>query len=233
MAAVVAGKPNMAILTEIDLQALAERFRLQKIVFEVARDVYDQMKPTWKGNKENLLAQVIRLVEKFIASPMLEINPPLFYQDEMKRRVMLTLNMQRIIQHVFDQIRFANTEALEAVFDSSRPIRSTGDMLPWFTGRPVVLANRSPYQSLRGGFDLGSASRLRTRPQQERRSMGEKRPSRFRRGLYFRWRLPQIPARLSDSARERRNAYLGNQRTGHAKRPDQAPIPWRVGEGGE
>ncbi len=142
MAAVVAGKPNMANLTEIDLLAIAERFRLQRIVFEVSRDVYDQMKPTWKGNKENLLAQVIQLVEKFIASRRLDINPPLFYQDEMKRRVMLTLNMQRIIQHVFDQIRFANTEALEAVFDSSRPIRSTGDMLPWYTGKPTVLANR-------------------------------------------------------------------------------------------
>lgn len=142
MAAVVAGKPNMANLTEIDLVALAERFRMQRIVFEVARDVYDQMKPAWKGNKENLLAQVIRLVEQFMASRRLDINPPLFYEDDMKRRVMLTLNMQRIIQHVFDQIRFANTEALEAVFDSNRPIRSTGDMQPWFTGKPVVPATR-------------------------------------------------------------------------------------------
>jgi len=143
MAAVVAGKPNLAVLTEIDLQALAERFRFQKIVFEVARDVYDQMNPTWKGTKENLLAQVIRLVEKFITSPLLEINPPLFYRDEMKRRVMLTLNMTRIVHHVFEQIRFANTETLEPVFESNRPIRSTADMLPWFTGRPVVAADRS------------------------------------------------------------------------------------------
>jgi type III restriction enzyme len=143
MAAVVAGKPNLEVLTEIDLQALAERFRFQKIVFEVARDIYDQMRPGWKGNKENLLAQVIRLVEKFITSPMLEINPPLFYQDEMRRRVMLTLNMGRIVQHVFDQIRPANTVTLEPVFDSNRPIRSTVDMLPWFTGKPVVAATRS------------------------------------------------------------------------------------------
>ena len=41
---------------------------MQRIVFEAARDVYDQMQPTWKGNREVLLAQVIRLVEKFIAS---------------------------------------------------------------------------------------------------------------------------------------------------------------------
>ena len=143
MAAVVAGKPDMTKLTEIDLQALAERFRLQKIVFEVARDIYDQMKPAWRGNKENLLAQVVWLVEKFITSPMLEINPPLFYQDEMRRRVMLTLNMTRIVQHVFDQIRQSNTEKLEPVFDSNKPIRATADMLPWFTGKPVVAANRS------------------------------------------------------------------------------------------
>lgn len=142
MAAVVAGKPNLAVMTEIDLEALAERFRFQKIVFEVARDVYDQMMPTWRGNKENLLAQVIRLVEHFITSPLLEINPPLFYQDELRRRVMLALNMQRIVQHVFEQIRFANTESLEPVFDSNRPIRSTADMLPWFTGKPAVPARR-------------------------------------------------------------------------------------------
>ncbi len=143
MAAVVAGKPNLAVLTEINLLAIAERFRLQKIVFEVARDIYDQMKPTWKGNKENLLAQVIRLVEGFIASPKLDIHPSLFGRDELKRRVMLTLNMQRIVQHVFDQIRFNNTISLEPVFESNKPIRSTADMLPWYTGKPCVSAARS------------------------------------------------------------------------------------------
>ena len=143
LAAVVAGKPNLAVMTEIDLQTLAERFRFQKIVFEVARDIYDQMNPKWKGNKQNLLAQVIRIVEKFITSPMLEINPPLFYQDEMRRRVMLTLNMARIVQHVFDQIREANTQAVVPVFDSNKPIRSTADMLTWFSGKPVLAAARS------------------------------------------------------------------------------------------
>jgi type III restriction enzyme len=143
MAAVVAGKPNLAVLTEIDLQALAERFGFQKIVFEVARDIYDQMKPTWRGTRENLLAQVIRLVERFITSPLLEINPPLFYRDETRRRVTLTLNMGRIVQHVFEEIRFGNTVTVEPVFDSNRPIRSTADMLPWFTGKPVVAASRS------------------------------------------------------------------------------------------
>jgi type III restriction enzyme len=143
MAAVVAGKPNLAMLTEIDLNALAQRFRLQRIIFEVARDVYDQIKPNWNGDREALLAQAIRLVEQFISSSKMQINPPEFYQDELRWRVMLTLNMGRIVQHVFEQIRFANTQALEAVFDSNKPIRSTGDMLPWFTGKPCEVAKRS------------------------------------------------------------------------------------------
>lgn len=143
LAAVVAGKPNLAVMTEIDLRKLAERFRFQRIIFEVARGIFEQMQPGWQGLKENLLAQVVRLVEEFIRSPKLRIAPPLFYQDELKRRVMLTLNMQRIVQHVFDEIRSANTVRLEPVFESNRPIRSTADMLPWYTGKPVVAANRS------------------------------------------------------------------------------------------
>jgi type III restriction enzyme len=49
---------------------------------------------------------------------------------------MLTLNMQRIVRHVFEQIGFGNTVTLEPVFDSNKPIRSTADMLLWFTGKP-------------------------------------------------------------------------------------------------
>jgi len=143
LAAMVAGKPNLAVMTEIDLQQLAERFRLQRIIFEVARDIFEQMRPNWTGDRTNLLAQVIQLVESFIRSPKLEINPPLFYQDEMRRRVMLALNMRRIVQHVFEQIRCANTEAIVPVFDNYKPIRGTGDMLPWYTGKPCEVAAKS------------------------------------------------------------------------------------------
>lgn len=32
---------------------------MQWIVFEAARDVYDQIQPTWKGSREVLLAQLV------------------------------------------------------------------------------------------------------------------------------------------------------------------------------
>ena len=112
-------------------------------MFESARDVYDQMKPNWKGNKEYLLAQLIGLVERFISSDRIVINPPLFNQDEMRRRIMITLNMNKVVQHIWEAIRFENTLALVPVFDSERPIRSTGDMRPWATRKPHELTDHS------------------------------------------------------------------------------------------
>ena len=51
--------------------------------------------------------------------------------------------MSKVVQHFWEEIRIENTEALEPVFDSGRPIRSTGDMRPWYTGRPCELTRRS------------------------------------------------------------------------------------------
>jgi hypothetical protein len=40
-------------------------------------------------------------------------------------------------------IRFESTLGLRPVFDTEKPIRSTGDMLPWFTSRPWEYAGKS------------------------------------------------------------------------------------------
>ena len=87
------GKPDFAGISEIDLNDLAIKFRTQRIIFETARDIYDQMKPTWKGKREFLLAQLIRLVEEFILSEKIRISPRFFDQDDKKRRILITLNM--------------------------------------------------------------------------------------------------------------------------------------------
>src|SRR4030042_3432094 len=63
MAPIIDGKPDITKISEIDLEDLGKKFRLQKIIFETARDIYDQMKPTWSGNKEFLLTTLIRIVE--------------------------------------------------------------------------------------------------------------------------------------------------------------------------
>ena len=143
LAPVVEGKPDMTLLAAIDLERLARELRIQRIVFETARDVYDAMQADWSGSREVLLAQLVRLVERFLGSGRIVIEPRLFAEDDLKRRLMLALNMTRIVQHLWQAIRFENAERLTPVFDRDRPIRSTGDMATWYTGRPCDRTARS------------------------------------------------------------------------------------------
>lgn len=143
LAPVIDGKPDMTRISEIDLEDLGRTFRWQKVIFETARDIYDQMQPNWKGNKEFLLAQLIRLVEEFLASDKIIIDPPLFYQDDLRRRILLTLNMNKVVQHIWEAIRFENTEMIVPVFDRDKPIRSTGGMPTWYTGKPCESTQKS------------------------------------------------------------------------------------------
>jgi len=147
LAPTVEGKPDVTKIDTIKLDDLARRFRLQKITFEAARDIYDQLKdqtdPPWKGGKDALLVQLIRLVEQFLFSDNVQINPPLFNQEDLRRRLMLTLNMNQVVHHIWKAIRFENTLELKPVFDEEKPIRSTGDMRPWYTGKPCEMAERS------------------------------------------------------------------------------------------
>jgi type III restriction enzyme len=90
-----------------------------------------------------MLAQLVRLVEQFIGSGRISITSALFHQDELKRRLIITLNMTRVVHHIWEAIRFENFEALEPVFDQDHPIRSTGDMGTWYTGKPCEYTKRS------------------------------------------------------------------------------------------
>ena len=143
LAPVIEGNPDVTTIAQIDLERLAREFRTQKIIFEAARDVYDQMHKSWQGSREALLAQVVRLVGDFIRSDRVTILPTLFSQNDLKRRLVITLNMTKVVQHLVQAIRFQNAERLEPVFDSARPIRSTGDMGTWYTSKPCERTGHS------------------------------------------------------------------------------------------
>jgi len=143
VAPIVEGKPDITKLSEITLEELARKFRWQKIAFETASGIFDQMKPSWKGNKEYLLARLIRVMEEFVASSKIQITPPLFNQDDLRRRLVVTLNLSKVVQHMWENIITENTESLVPVFDTERPIVSTGDMRTWYTGKPCEFTKRS------------------------------------------------------------------------------------------
>ena len=114
---IVEGKPDATKIEAIDLENLAREFRTQRIIFETAREVYDQMQANWRGGRASLLAQLVRLVEQFIRSDTIRITPALFVRDDLARRLIITLNMTKVVQHIRETIRFENTESLQPVFD--------------------------------------------------------------------------------------------------------------------
>ncbi|KXB96811.1 MAG: type III restriction endonuclease subunit R, partial [Chlorobi bacterium NICIL-2] len=143
LAPMLEGKPDVTQIEQIDLKRLAQEFRTQRIIFETARDVFDQMKHTWKGSREVLLAQLVRIVEQFIVSDQINISPSLFDQDPLRRRLIITLNMSRVVAHVWGAVRQDNTERLIPVFDRDHPIRSTSEMRTWYTGKPCEKTKKS------------------------------------------------------------------------------------------
>ncbi|MBM2833291.1 MAG: type restriction endonuclease subunit [Candidatus Brocadiaceae bacterium] len=137
LAAIIAGKPNPAALTEIDLKEIGEKFRLQSIIFRIASTIYhSEKKPDWKGSKEAFLIQLIGIIEQFIYSDKIRIKNPLFNEDEVRKRILIMLNMNKAIQHIWNEIRAENTTQLTPVFDKEHPIRSTADVRTWWTSKP-------------------------------------------------------------------------------------------------
>lgn len=143
LAPMVAGKPNLEQITEVDLEALAQKFRKQRVIFEVVRDLYDQLTPAWKGPREMLVGQLVGLTDRYLDSGLVQVDPPLFYQDPLKRRIIYTLNLRKIAQHLFREIQCHNTEQIVPVLDTRHPVRRASEMLTWFTSRPCFPAKRS------------------------------------------------------------------------------------------
>jgi type III restriction enzyme len=136
------GATDWSRIHTVDLTRLPEEFRLQRLLFQAAQRVYDQMAPSFTGGREWLLAQLVRLVEQFLASDRLEI-PSLFHQEPVRRRVLVSLNLDRIVTHLLRFVHEHNAERMELIFDEAQPIGSTRGMRTWYTTKPVMATTRS------------------------------------------------------------------------------------------
>ncbi len=143
LASTIAGKPFLADLSEIELRELGGELREQRIIFKTASRLYDVMHSEWTGGKALLVAQLVRIVEQYIRGSKIEITPQDYAADPFKRRITVTVNMTKVVRHLWESIRFENTDSLEPVLDRDHPILSTGDMRSWYTGRPCSQTKRS------------------------------------------------------------------------------------------
>jgi type III restriction enzyme len=141
------GKPDVTKkkiidLTDDEIERILKVVRKQREIFEVSRDIYDLIQPSWPGNKEFLLIQLVRLVENLIDSDKLIIRVGA-YQGDLRKRLLVLLNMNKIVQHIFSAIRFQNTKEVVPVYDKETPIKSTLQMVTWWTIKPCEIAGKS------------------------------------------------------------------------------------------
>jgi type III restriction enzyme len=142
LAAIISGKPHQAVKDAIGLEEIAEETRVQTIVFQMASSIYNSdKKPDWKGSKEVFLVQLVRLVEEFIQSGKISFKNAGLHQDEAKKKILMILNINKIIRHIRTQIQTENTEKMSPVFDKENPLRSTSDVRE-VTGNNIPILHR-------------------------------------------------------------------------------------------
>ncbi len=142
IAPALGGATDWGQIIEIDLEQLPDEFRLQRLCFQAARKAFEELSPSFTGSREYLVVQLIRLVEQFMASDLLEI-PSLFHQDPLRRRILVSLNIDRVVQHLLRFVTEQNRERIEPVFDEETPIGSTRQMRTWYTTKPCQTTAKS------------------------------------------------------------------------------------------
>lgn len=142
LAPALGGAADLSRITKIDLELLAEDFRLQRFIFGAASRAYQHMQGQYQGTREYLLFQLVKLVEAYLASGKIQI-PSLFHQEEVRRNILYALNMDLIVSHLLRKLREDNVERLEPVFDAEQPIGSTAYMRTWYTTKPCDPTRKS------------------------------------------------------------------------------------------
>jgi type III restriction enzyme len=142
LAPAVGGATDLSKVKTIDLEKLPEEFRLQRLIFQAARKAFDGLTGRFSGNRDYLAFQLIRLVEEFLASKHLHI-PTLYHQEDLRRRILVALNLDVVVQHLLRYISEQNLERMEPVFDEDAPIGSTAAMRTWYTTKPCQHTTKS------------------------------------------------------------------------------------------
>jgi type III restriction enzyme len=142
LAPALGGATDMSKVSAIDLASLPDGFRLQRLVFQAARKGFATLQHSFKGTEEYLVFQLIQLVEKFLKSDRIDI-PSLFHSDPLRKRILISLNIDLVVQHLLRYVTEQNTTKLEPVYDEENPIGSTAQMRTWYTTKPNCPTSKS------------------------------------------------------------------------------------------
>lgn len=151
---------------KIDLEQLPEEFRIQRLTFKAARNAYGQVAGKFKGNREYMVFQLIQIAERFFASKKL-IVPTLFHQEPLRKRILIAMNIDLIVQHLLRHVNEQNVERMEPVFDTESPFGSTRYMRTWYTTKVCHPTRRSQISHMiaDGAWEQHAANILETHDQ--------------------------------------------------------------------
>lgn len=142
IAPAVGGAAAWDKITSIDLERLPDEFRMQRLLFTAGRKGFERLQAKFSGRPELLVFQLVRLVEQFLASDRLVI-PSQFHQEPLRRRILISLNMDLVVQHLLRYVTEQNLESSDLVFDEDHPIGSTREMRTWYTTKRCQPSARS------------------------------------------------------------------------------------------
>ncbi len=165
LAPALGGAADLSKVEKIDLERIPESFRLQRLTFLAARKAFENLEGRFTGRIELLVFQLIRLAEQFLASPCLAI-PSLFHQDPLRKRILFSLSIDRVVQHLLRFVTEQNLERIEPVFDEEFPIGSTRNMRTWYTTKvchPTVRSQIS-HMVADSAWEQHAANLLETSP---------------------------------------------------------------------
>ena len=144
---VLNGKTDTMMIDDIDLARFYGRKRLQNIIFTAAGSVYDEMRTQTEflhdANKMHVIGQIVKLTEDYMNSGKIKIAPALFETDIRRRKLLLCLNMDRVIRHMWQGIRSSSYEDIAPMLPQGKRERSTGEMKSWYTSRPAYRTHKS------------------------------------------------------------------------------------------
>ncbi len=143
IAPVIDGKPDLTRLTELDLMKLGEEKRFQTLKLQAAVRLRERFKENWEGDPASHVSQLLKIIDEFIVSEKLVAKVPKFKHTELLKRIVISLNLQRIVEHLGQFIKSSSSEDPVAIFDTVRPIRSTATAFVWYTSRPTQPVKKS------------------------------------------------------------------------------------------
>lgn len=141
---IIDGKPHPVGSEVIGFEEITRDTRMQTVIFRIASNFYRTINlPNWKSGEGAFLAQLVRLVEQIIDSGKVKIKSDLRDLDDARKKIVLLLNMNRIIKHFWHEIKDQNTDRLIPIFNTEQSVSSTSDFPVWYTSKPCQWSKKS------------------------------------------------------------------------------------------